>query len=427
MSRSQSFGAYDLLERINVGGMAEVFRAIHRDSGRIVAVKRILPSVAEDEEFVSMFRDEASIASQLDHPNIAKIFDIGCVDTSYYIAIEYVDGRDMRTIVDHAVRRKSPLPLDFVAHAVLGLCQGLDYAHKRRDARGQPLDLVHRDVSPQNVIVSYQGDVKLIDFGIAKAIGRIAPTQVGSIKGKLGYMSPEQVRGLPVDQRTDIFSVGICLWEFLTLRRLFHGDNDLVVMGQIRNARVAPPRSVVPSVPVDLERIVMRALAKEADERYTSASEFHAELAAYAHSVGMVVNRDRAAQYMRQTFPADAKGRLAPREEAPVMADNKGGSDLDVFEGLARKPQSRPATPPAASSSAPPGRAGGHLPPPARARTLLGMAPPAARSTRPPMPSTPPTRVPLSSSPVPSTRGSGFLPAVSPPPARGSAPPATSH
>lgn len=423
MSRPQAFGAYDLLARINVGGMAEVFRALHRDSGRTVAIKRILPSIAEDEEFISMFRDEATIASRLDHPNIAKIFDIGKVDASYYIALEHVDGKDMRTITDNAVRRRVRLPLEFVLYVMLRLCEGLEYAHLRQDAQGRPMGLVHRDVSPQNILVSMAGDVKLIDFGIAKAAGKLARTQVGSIKGKFGYMSPEQVRGLPVDRRSDIFSAGICLWEFLTLQRLFHGDNEIVVMERIRNADIAPPTEVVDGVPAELERIVMRALARDADERYNSASALHADLSAYAQAAGLVAGRDRVADYMRRTFIDDAAMSPASLQEAHVMAENKGGSDLDVFEGLARKPQARPVSaapaPPAPMPA--PGRGG---PPPPRARTLMGMAPlpPSAPGSAP----APGGRMPVPSAPglpPPPTRRSGVLPAVSAPPPRSSVPP----
>jgi serine/threonine-protein kinase len=442
LSRPQPFGPYDLLERINVGGMAEVFRAVHRDSRRRVALKRILPSVAEDDEFISMFRDEATIASQLDHPNIAKIFDIGRVDSSYFIALEYIEGRDMRTVTDNALRRRVSLGLDFVLHVMTSLCKGLDYAHQRKDAHGKPMGLVHRDVSPQNILVSYQGEVKLIDFGIAKAAGKLARTQVGAIKGKFGYMSPEQVRGLPVDRRSDIFSVGICLWEFLTMQRLFHGDNEIVVMERIRNADIMRPSKIVPAIPVELERMVMRALAKGVDDRYNSAADLLAELSAFAHTEGILVQRERAADYMRHNFSDDAARTAASREEAHAMADNKGGSDLDVFEGLAKKPQARPATPP---PSVPfPGVAGpkgaGPPAPPGRAQTLLGMAPvmpPPPQGAMPPPPGAP-GRVPFPSNPPglppaplpppaavppPAARASGVLPAVAPPPRTSTPPP----
>ncbi|HQP38065.1 MAG TPA: serine/threonine-protein kinase, partial [Polyangiaceae bacterium] len=447
MSRPQPFGPYDLIERVNVGGMAEVFRAVHRETRRRVALKRILPSVAEDDEFISMFRDEATIASQLDHPNIAKIYDIGRVDASYYIALEYVDGRDMRTIQAHSSRMRQLMPLEFVLYVTTSLCKGLDYAHHRKDAHGKPIGLVHRDVSPQNVLVSYDGEAKLIDFGIAKAAGKLARTQVEAIKGKFGYMSPEQVRGLPVDLRSDVFSVGICLWEFLTMRRLFDGDNEIVVMEKIRNAEVPPPSTIVSSVPVDLDRIVLRALAKDADDRYTSTADLLAELSAFAHTEGIPLQRERAAAYMRQNFSDDAARMAAPREEAHAMADNKGGSDLDVFEGLARKPQTRPANPPPSLPLPAPGaRASGAPPPPppARAKTLLGMSPmvpppPAGpgASRVPPLPSSPGLAAPPPPMPAPlptpglppppsapsATRASAMLPAVAPPPPRTSAPP----
>jgi serine/threonine-protein kinase len=444
VSRPQTYGAYDLLARINVGGMAEVFRAKHRESKRLVAIKRILPSIAEDDEFIAMFRDEAAIASQLDHPNIAKILDIGRVDSSCYIAFEFVEGKDMRTVFDNALRTRASLPIDLVLHVVAGLCQGLDYAHQRKDGRGKLLGLVHRDVSPQNILISYRGEVKLIDFGIAKAAGKLARTKVGAIKGKFGYMSPEQVRGLPVDARSDIFSAGICLWELLTMQRLFQADSEIMVMERIRNADVPPPTKVLPSVAVELERVAMRALAKNIDDRYTCASDLAADLSAFAHTEGIALQRERVADYLRRAFPADAAQHATPREETHVMAENKGGSDLDVFEGLARKPQTRPANAPPSVPlpGGPPSRPGAPPPPPARAKTLMGMAPlpmpvpppaaaapPVARLHAVPPPAAapaPPLPPPPASGPAPlppPSRGSGVLPAVAPPPPRTSAPP----
>lgn len=408
MKRAQPFGPYELIERINVGGMAEVFRARHRSSGHIVAIKRILPSVAEDDDFISMFRDEAAVASRLDHPNIAKILDVGQHDGSYFIALEYVVGRDMRTIFDSCARRQGPMPIELALYVILNLCQGLDYAHQCKDANGKSLGLVHRDVSPQNILVSMGGEVKLIDFGIAKSSGKLARTQAGSIKGKFGYMSPEQVRGLPVDRRSDIFSMGICLWEFLTLQRLFHGDNEIIVMERIRNAFVPRPRDLVPSIPEPVERILMRALAKDPDERFASASEFHAELSAFARAAGLIAPREQAAAFMKRVFGDTTQGTSSSREEAHVMSENKGGSDLDVFEGLARKPQARPVNPPP-SVPVPlttPSRGG---PPAPKARTLLGMAPPVP-PPRAPMPSG--ARIPP---PLPSSPNLGTAPGLPPP------------
>ena len=195
-----AFGKYTLLERISHGGMAEVFRASTLESGfeRIVAIKLLLPQVAMDDEFVTMLIDEAKIAGQLSHANIAQIFDLGSADDRYYIVQEYVAGRDLRTILRDLGDLDQRLALAQSCHILLKVCEGLDYAHNKRDAVGNPLNLVHRDISPQNVIASYEGEIKLIDFGIVKAEGRATRTLAGLVKGKFAYMSPEQLRGLPV-------------------------------------------------------------------------------------------------------------------------------------------------------------------------------------------------------------------------------------
>src|SRR5258708_3346337 len=302
--------------------MAEVFRAHDRAHRRLVAIKRILPSIAEDDEFIQMFRDEAAIASQLDHPNIAKIYDVGKVDLSYYLALEFVNGKDLRVLFDRAVRTEEPLPLEFILYVIGRAAEGLDYAHHRQDAKGRPLGVVHRDVSPQNILVSFDGDVKIIDFGIAKAAGKLARTQVGTIKGKFGYMSPEQVRGLPIDQRSDVFSLGICLWELLTLERLFAGDNEIVIMEKIRGCEIPSLISKAPNVPKDLEKIVMKALAKDADHRYSSATELFSELNAFARTKGLTLDRAHAAEYMRRTFAGDPAITASLDQTSPMPPPN---------------------------------------------------------------------------------------------------------
>jgi serine/threonine protein kinase len=362
--------------------MAEVFRA--RDAqGRFVAIKRILPSVAEDEEFIQMFRDEAAIASQLDHPNIAQIYDVGKVDLSYYLALEFVGGKDLRIIFDRAARAKEPLPLDFIVFIISEVCKGLEYAHLRADARGKPLGLVHRDVSPQNVLISFDADVKIIDFGIAKAAGKLTRTQVGTIKGKFGYMSPEQVRGLPIDRRSDVFSLGICLWELIALERLFFGDNEIAIMEKIRACDVPPLASKRQDLPAEMERIVGKALAKDVDERYATAAELDADLTAFARTEGLQLGRERAAEYMRRVFAGDPALNAAP-EEKSFMAERKNGSDLDVFEGLSKK--NAPSPDEAPTPFAPHVNAGAAQPL-ARHKTLLGM--PAANLPPPGFPVTP--------------------------------------
>jgi serine/threonine protein kinase len=409
----QAFGPYELTERINIGGMAEVFRAQDRAHKRLVAIKRILPSIAEDDEFIQMFRDEAAIASQLDHPNIAKIYDVGKVDLSYYLALEFVNGKDLRVLFDRAARAKQDLPLEFVLYVISRAAQGLDYAHHRQDAMGKPLGVVHRDVSPQNILVSFDGDVKIIDFGIAKAAGKLARTQVGTIKGKFGYMSPEQVRGLPIDQRSDVFSLGICLWELLTLERLFSGDNEIVIMEKIRACEIPSLIERAPHVPRELETIILKALAKDVDERYPTATLLYSELNAFARAQGLTPSRERAAEFMRRTFAGDP-AIDASIEEKSFMAEQKSGSDLDVFEGLSKKPAADETPTPFAPGAGAPKPV---LPPNARHKTLLGMPSPAGFPTGPgkgAFPTPPPAGGTASKLPAPPVGGRAA--SVPPPP-----------
>jgi eukaryotic-like serine/threonine-protein kinase len=209
------FGSYQLVERLAMGGMAEVYLAKPDGAQRFVALKRILPNIAADDEFIAMFIDEAKIAGQLNHPNVAQIFDLGKINNSYFIAMEYVSGHDVRALWDRtrdADGGKTALPIGLACYIVKKICDGLDYAHRRRDSKGRPLGIIHRDVSPQNILVSYDGDLKIIDFGIAKAANRIVKTQTGILKGKFAYMAPEQARGEPTDHRADIFAIGVILY-----------------------------------------------------------------------------------------------------------------------------------------------------------------------------------------------------------------------
>ncbi len=302
------FGKYYLLERINVGGMAEVFKAKAfgvEGFERLVAVKRILPNIAEDEEFITMFIDEAKIAVQLQHANIAQIFDLGKVEDSFFIALEYVHGKDLRAIFDHFRKGNDRMPAPQVCYVMMQVCEGLDYAHNKRDSQGRELGLVHRDVSPQNVLVGYEGEIKLVDFGIAKAAGKASKTQAGILKGKFGYMSPEQVRGLPVDRRSDVFAAGICLYEMLTGERLFVGESDFSTLEKVRNVEILPPSSFNKRIAPELERIVLKALAKEAEDRYQNAIDLHDDLQAYLYSTGEFFSRKDLAAWMKQSFSAD--------------------------------------------------------------------------------------------------------------------------
>lgn len=321
MSNAVQYGNYLLLERINVGGMAEVFKA--KTFGiegfeRLVAVKRILPSIASDSDFVTMFVDEAKIAVQLQHPNIAQVFDLGKVEDSYFIAMEYVAGADLRVILDEARRERCRVPLDLAVYIISKVCEGLDYAHNKRNEKDKPLNLVHRDVSPQNILISFDGEIKIIDFGIAKAVGKVGETQSGILKGKFGYMSPEQVRGLPLDRRSDIFTIGICLYELLTGQRLFLGHSDFSTLEKVRNVEVLPPTYHVPGIPEELERITLKALAKNLEDRYQSVAELRDDLKAAvqispqaAHDLGLYMRKRLGSSSQVGSFSAAGKGALA--------------------------------------------------------------------------------------------------------------------
>ena len=336
MNKPIPFGKYFLLERINVGGMAEVFKAKAfgvEGFERLVAVKRILPNIAEDEEFITMFIDEAKIAVQLQHANIAQIFDLGKVDDSYFIALEYVHGKDLRgDLRSPAQGRATGCRTAQVCFVVMQVCEGLDYAHNKRDAQGRELNLVHRDVSPQNVLVAYEGEVKLIDFGIAKAAGKASKTQAGILKGKFGYMSPEQVRGLPVDRRSDIFALGIVLYELLTGERLFVGESDFSTLEKVRNVEILPPSTFNRQIPPELERIVLKALAKDVEDRYQNAIDLHDDLQAFLYSAGEFYSRKDLAGWMKQSLRRRAGGgeRQATPQweqlEQPTPAARVGGA-----------------------------------------------------------------------------------------------------
>ncbi|MFY0529389.1 serine/threonine protein kinase [Archangium gephyra] len=304
------FGKYLLLDRINIGGMAEVWRGKMFGAGgfeRLVAIKRILPNIAEDDEFISMFIDEAKISVQLNHANIAQIYELGQITNSYFIAMEYIPGRDMRAIFDRCRKKSEPAPVPLVAYVVSKMCEGLDYAHRKKSNQGQDLNIVHRDISPQNILISYEGEVKVIDFGIAKAAGKATKTQAGILKGKFGYMSPEQIRGLPLDRRSDIFAIGVCLYEMLTGERLFVGDSDFSVLEKVRKAEVAPPSTYNRRIPEALEKIVLKALARDVDERYQYANELGDDLQRFLLTSDSIFGRKDLMQYMKSTFAEDVE------------------------------------------------------------------------------------------------------------------------
>ncbi len=275
-------GKYLLMERLATGGMAEVYRARAQGAGgfeKQVAIKRILPSYSQNDEFRKMFEYEARLSSMLTHANIVQIFDFNKFGETYLLAMEYVDGKNLRQFVNKCRKVGVQFPVEFSVFVVNEVCKGLEYAHgKRDDLTGKMLNIIHRDMSPQNIMLSYEGAVKIVDFGIAKAKDRVDETRSGVIKGKFGYMSPEQANGQSVDHRTDIFSTGIILWELLTGRRLFAAESDLATLRMIQECVITPPSKINPRVPADLEKIVMKVLSKDLKLRYTSAGDLHRHL-----------------------------------------------------------------------------------------------------------------------------------------------------
>jgi serine/threonine protein kinase len=310
------FGKYLLLDRIAVGGMAEVHRA--KSFGvegfeKILAIKKILPHVAEDVEFVEMFINEAKIASQLTHSNITQIFDLGKIDGNLFIAMEYVWGKDLLQMINYFRRRRESMPAPMAVYIATRVCEGIDYAYHKRGAHGKPLKIIHRDVSPQNVLISYDGEVKIIDFGIAKATLHHSETQAGLLKGKFSYMSPEQVQGFPIDHRSDIFAIGTCLFEMLTSQSLFRGENDFITLERVRKAEVPKPTDINPKIPKSLEKIVMKALALDPKDRWQRAADFQDALQRFLITSPPIYTAKRLADWIKLTFSGDIdadKGRM---------------------------------------------------------------------------------------------------------------------
>ncbi len=301
----RQFGPYRLVRQIAVGGMAEIHLA--KTAGiagfeKYVALKMIHPNFAEDDQFIQMLVDEAKIAVQLTHGNIAQTFDLGRVGDTYYITMEYVDGADLYKILRRASEQDLEMPLDVCAFVGKEISSALDHAHRKRDHAGKSLGIVHRDVSPQNVLVSHSGEVKLVDFGIAKATMKARQTAAGVIKGKYYYMSPEQAWGDPIDHRSDIFSAGIVLYEMITGQMLYLEEDLHKLLEMARSADIAPPSKLRRGVPPQLERIVMHALEKVPGERYQNAGDFATDLERFLHAYSPVFTASKLSSLLRQVL-----------------------------------------------------------------------------------------------------------------------------
>jgi serine/threonine protein kinase len=308
------FGKYLLLGRIAQGGMAEVFLAkTFGSSGfeRLVAVKRLLPNVLHNEEFVHMFIDEAKIAAQLAHASIVQIYELNEWDKQLYIAMEFIHGKELRALAVRAKKLGRFLSQRIAAHVIAKAAEGLDYAHHKKDPDGKSIGLVHRDISPQNILVSYEGEAKIIDFGIAKAKDRISQTQVGVLKGKIGYMSPEQVSGEALDSRSDLFSLGCVLYELLTQQRAFRAETEFATFERVQNAEYVPPAQLGVTLDPALEKILRKMLTKDRSARYPRGAEVAGDLQRWLLATGDPLSNEDVATEIRSLFQKEYDAEMA--------------------------------------------------------------------------------------------------------------------
>ena len=300
----RQFGKYKLLDKLAVGGMAELFRAkLTGAQGfeKLIVIKKILPNLSGEENLVTAFIDEAKLAALLHHENIIQIYDFGSMDDQYFIAMEYLFGKDLRTITRTARKKDLALGMENILYVISRICAGLDYSHNLKDLQGKPLNIIHRDINPQNVLITYEGQVKIIDFGIAKAASHNTQTRENLIKGKLAYMSPEQANGQQIDHRSDIFSTGIILYELLAARRMFSGET-MHVLSLVREAQYDPPEEVIPDLPAPMNAILRHALAKDPDDRYKNAGEMLADIEEFMVELSLRPNARSFAGYMKELF-----------------------------------------------------------------------------------------------------------------------------
>ena len=313
----KQFGKYTLLYKLSAGGMAEIFLALQRSLvgfEKLVVVKRILPAMNQDRSFVDMLLHEARIAATLSHPNIVQTFDAGEIEGTYYIAMEHIHGEDVHAVMRAGKKRGTgQLPLEHMLSIMLGVCAGLAYMHDKRDLGGVPLGIVHRDISTRNIVVSFNGDVKIVDFGIAKSqIEDTEDQKEQQLKGKIQYMSPEQVTGAAIDWRTDIFAAGVVLFELTTGKRLFKGASDVETLLMIRDGEYTRPSQINLDYPPALERIVLRALQKRREDRYQSAREMQADLEQFIRDERIPVSPVSLSSWMQFLF----EEKLARHKEA---------------------------------------------------------------------------------------------------------------
>lgn len=367
----RQFGKYTLLKALAKGGMAEVYLALQRSVAgfeKLVVIKRILPELSRDQAFVEMLLHEARVAATLSHPNIVQTFDVGEVEGTYFIAMEHIHGEDIRAVV-RAMRRVglTDFPLEHALSIVLGVCAGLAYAHERRDLEGRPMQIVHRDISPQNILLTFDGDVKVVDFGIAKSVevarAERSNTRSGGLKGKVPYMSPEQAAGQPIDHRSDIFSTGVVLFELSTGRRLFKAKTEYDTLKLICEREYPRPSRVRPDYPESLELIVMKALSRDISRRYQSARELQSDLENFIRAERIAASTVHLGNWMKMLFEdkiAEQKEALQDAKQlADVLAAQYSEPDRASMYGMASISGTGPGTSSGTSPGTSPGTGSG--------------------------------------------------------------------
>ncbi len=371
LHRGSRIGKYELLTLLSVGGMAELFLGFTAGPGgfrKYVVVKRILPDVVSQDQFVKMFLDEARITAAFNHPNISQVFDLGDED-GLFIAMEFIPGQNLNQVTAACLRRAHPVPFGFSCGMARDVCLALHYAHTFMDPTGKPSPVIHRDVAQKNIMVTYDGVTKLLDFGIAKVKGGLGRTNVGMVKGTTGYMSPEQVRAEELDGRSDLFAVGVVLHELLTGQRLFSAETEMEEMTKILQAPIPKPHVVDPNIPEAISEVVMRALARERADRFNTGKDMARALERAAGK--LMFDQDRASAFMRELF--------AGKMEATRSLLESAGSDEDVHtatRAIREDSSAQPARPakkkPAPVAPAEPARAPS---PPPRAHAPMGKTP----------------------------------------------------
>jgi eukaryotic-like serine/threonine-protein kinase len=400
---------YQVVERIAAGGMAEVYRG---ESAGIegfrkkVAIKRVLPKLSQNREFIHMFLDEARLCAYLSHSKCVQVFDIGQAAGAHFIVMEFVDGADLQGVLEHLQRHQQSMPVEVACLIAMHVCEGLAYAHDACDHLGQPLGIVHRDISPHNVLMTRYGEVKLVDFGLAKASSHLTAEEEDIVKGKFGYLAPEVTLGQGADRRVDIFAAGILLWEMLSGRRLFKGETDLETFKQVQAAAIPDMRQIRSDVSDDLAYVLSKALARDRDQRYLQAGDFARDLSVVMERLGRPVTYQDIAKLVTATAGERSKKKQPEqRDQAGMVGDlildalhdfSGGGADVAPTSlgtrGIAGAPSSdfvnpsewgldalfdeAPAPPPAA---APPPRGAPPVPPSSHA----------AAAPRPPVPGAP--------------------------------------